>query len=288
MKLFALPLIILSFAIPCFGQLSETEQKWNEPVEPFRIIGNVYYVGASDITSFLITTPKGHFLLDAGFAETVPQIRENVKRLGFKLEDVKFLLNSQSHSDHSAGFAELKKLTRATMVASQGDKPGLERGGRNDPHWGDDAAYTPVMVDRVVKDGEVLSLGGSRMKAVMTPGHTPGCTTWTIDVKDRGLNYTVVFVCSASVPNGYKLVGNEKYPGIVSDYEGTFRILRDLKPDVFLGAHGVFFDLLGKAKTHRTGKGPNPFIDPEGYKDYVARAEKAFRESLAKESTPAR
>ena len=288
MKLFALLLIVGSLSLTCFGQLSETERKWNEPVEPFRIIGNVYYVGASDITSFLITTPKGHFLLDAGFAETVPQIKENVKRLGFKLEDVKFLLNSQSHSDHSAGFAELKRLTKATMIASEGDKASLERGGKDDPHWGNDAAYTPVKVDRVVKDGELLSLGGSRMKAVMTPGHTPGCTTWTIDVKDQGRNYNVVFVCSASVPNGYKLVGNEKYPGIVSDYETTFRVLKNLKPDIFLGAHGVFFDLLGKAQKHRTGKRPNPFIDPQGYKDYVTRAEKAFRESLARESTPAR
>ena len=283
MKLFALLLILGSLSLTCFGQLSETERKWNEPVEPFRIIGNVYYVGASDITSFLITTPKGHFLLDAGFAETVPQIKENVKRLGFKLEDVKFLLNSQSHSDHSAGFAELKILTKATMVASEGDKPGLERGGKNDPHWGDDASYTPVKVDRVVRDGEELSLGGSRMKAVVTPGHTPGCTTWTINVKDKGENYDVVFVCSASVPNGYKLIGNEKYPNIVSDYEMTFRVLKTLKPDVFLGAHGVFFDLLGKAEKHRTGKGPNAFIDPQGYREYVIRAEKAFGESLAKE-----
>ena len=284
MKLFALLSIVFGLSLSCFGQLSETERKWNEPVEPFRIIGNIYYVGASDITSFLITTPNGHFLLDAGFAETVPQIKENVKRLGFKLEDVKFLLNSQSHSDHSAGFAELKSLTKATMVASAGDKPGLERGGKSDPHWGDDAAYTPVMVDRVVRDGEVLSLGGSRMKAVMTPGHTPGCTTWTINVTDKGKNYDVVFVCSASVPNGYKLIGNEKYPNIVSDYEMTFQVLKSLKPDVFLGAHGVFFDLLGKAEKHRNTKGPNPFIDSQGYKDYVTRAEKAFRESLAKES----
>ena len=288
MKLFVLLLIVFSLSLACFGQLSETERKWNEPVEPFRIIGNVYYVGASDITSFLITTPKGHFLLDAGFAETVPQIKENIKRLGFKLEDVKFLLNSQSHSDHSAGFAELKNLTKATMVASEGDKSGLERGGRNDPHWGDDASYTPVKVDRVVRDGEELSLGGSRMKAVLTPGHTPGCTTWTINVKDKdkGKNYDVVFVCSASVPSGYKLVGNEKYPNIVSDYEMTFRVLKTLQPDVFLGAHGVFFDLLGKAEKLRSGKEANPFIDPQGYKAYLARAEQSFRESLAKQNRP--
>ncbi len=282
MKSFGLVLILVISA-PCFAQLSETERGWNAPVEPFRIIGNVYYVGAADITSFLITTPKGHFLLDGGFAETVPQIKENIKRLGFKLEDVKFLLNSQSHSDHAGGLAELKRMTGAKMVASSGDKPGLEKGGKDDPHWGDNAVYTPVKVDRVLKDGENVTLGGIRMRAVITPGHTPGCTTWTLPVKDKRKTYDVVFVCSASVPGGYKLVGNENYPNIVADYERTFVVMKKLDADVFLGSHGVFFDLLGKAEKLKAGAGTNPFIDPHGYKDYVTRAEKSFQESLAKE-----
>lgn len=286
MKLFALFFTIFMLSFSCFAQLSATERKWNAPVEPFRVIGNIYYVGAADITSFLITTPDGHFLLDGGFAETAPQIKENITRLGFKLEDVKFLLNSQSHYDHAGGFAELKRLTNAKMIASEGDKPGIENGGKGDPQWGDQFGYTPVKVDRVVKDGEQIGLGGVRMKAVITPGHTPGCTTWTLPVKDKGKTYNAVFVCSASVPDGYKLVGNEKYPTSVADYERTFVVLRKLKADVFLGAHGAFFDLPGKAAKIRINREPNPFIDPQGYKDYVTRAEKTFRESLAKEKKP--
>ncbi len=278
--------MILVLSLTCFAQLSETERKWNEPVEPFRIIGNIYYVGAADITSFLITTPKGHFLLDGGFRETAPQITTNIAKLGFKISDVKFLLNSQSHYDHAGGFDELKKLTGAKMIASEADKLGLENGGKNDPQWGDQFGYVPVKVDRVVKDGEQINLGGVRMKAVITPGHTPGCTTWTLPVKEKGKSYDTVFVCSASVPEGYKLIGNEKYPSIVADYERTFGVLKGLNADIFLGSHGVFFDLLGKMAKLRTSKPTNPFIDPQGYKDYVARAEKTFRESLAKESKP--
>ena len=288
MKTFYKVLLILIAPLSCLAQLSETERKWNAPVEPFRVIGNIYYVGAADITSFLITTPNGHFLLDGGFAETAPQIASNIKRLGFKVEDVKFLLNSQSHNDHAGGLAELKKLSSAKMIASEGDKPGLENGGKDDFAWGDDFGYTPVKVDRVVKDGEEVSLGGVPMKAVITPGHTRGCTTWTLAVKDGAKTYNAVFVCSASVP-GYKLTGNEKYPSIIADYETTFAVLKKLNPDIFLAAHGSFFDLLGKAEKLRSGARPNPFIDPQGYKDYVTRAEKSFRDILAKESasTPA-
>lgn len=283
MKLPLSILIAFVFSVTSCAQQNESDRKSNAPVEPFRIIGNVYYVGASDVTSFLITTPDGHFLLDSGFAETVPQIRDNVKRLGFKLEDVKFLLNSQSHYDHAGGLAELKKLTRAQMVASEGDRPGLENGGKNDFQFGDTLAYAPVNVDRVVKDGEEISLGGVKMKAVITPGHTRGCTTWALEVPHNGNNYKAVFVCSASIP-GYKLVGNEKYPNIVGDYETTFAKMKHLNADVFLGSHGSFFDLAGKSEKLRAGANPNPFIDSAGYKQYVAEAEKTFRDKLASES----
>ena len=275
-SLFITSLITLT----CCAQQNASDRESNQPVEPFRIIGNVYYVGASEVTSFLITTPEGHFILDSGFAETVPQIRENVKKLGFKLEDVKFLLNSQSHYDHSGGLAELKKLTGAKMISSEGDREALEKGDRDNFAWGNTKTYAPVKVDRTVKDGEEIALGGVKMKAVITPGHTQGCTTWTLDVGEGGKTYNVVFVCSASIP-GYKLVGNEKYPNIVADYETTFVKLKQLKPDVFLAAHGSFFDLLGKAEKLRKGVSPNAFIDPAGYADYVAGAEKTFREKLA-------
>ena len=282
MKLLASIFIAFVFSLTSCAQQNESDRKSNMPVAPFKIIGNVYYVGASEVTSFLITTPDGHLLLDSGFAETVPQIRDNIKKLGFKLEDVKFLLNSQSHYDHSGGLAELKKLTGGKMIASEGDREALEKGDRDNFAWGDTKTYAPIKVDRTVKDAEELSLGGVKMKAVITPGHTRGCTTWTLDVTDNGRKYGVVFVCSASIP-GYKLVRNEKYPNIVEDYETTFAKLKQLKPDVFLAAHGSFFDLLGKAEKLRNGANPNPFIDPVGYADYIASAEKTFRDQLAQE-----
>lgn len=287
MKVVFPAIAILLLYVSCQTQSNQSDRDSNQPVEPFRIIGNIYYVGASDITSFLITTPNGHFLLDGGFAETVPQIKANVARLGFKLTDVKFLLNSQQHYDHAAGLAELKTLSGAKMVASAGDKPGLENGGKGDFFFGDTMSYTPVKVDRVVSDGEEIELGDVRMKALITPGHTRGCTTWEVSVKDGGRVYNVIFVCSASVP-GYTLTRTEKYPNIIADYETTFETLKKQKPDVFLAAHGVFFDLLGKAAKLRAGASPNPFIDPAGYEKYVVDAEKAFRERLKSErSQPA-
>lgn len=282
MKFLTSFLAVFILSLASCAQQDENDRKSNMPVEPFRVIGNVYYVGASEVTSFLITTPEGHIILDSGFAETVPQIRENVKKLGFKLEDVRFLLNSQSHYDHSGGLAELKKLTGAKMVSSEGDREALEKGDRDNFAWGNTKTYAPVKVDRTVKDGEDIVLGGVKMKAVITPGHTQGCTTWALDVNDGGKTYNAVFVCSASVP-GYKLIGNEKYPNIVADYETTFVKLKQLKPDVFLAAHGSFFDLLGKAEKVRKGVSPNPFIDQAGYNQYVADAEKTFREKLAAE-----
>jgi metallo-beta-lactamase class B len=276
--------VFVTLHAACGTRQNERDREMNAPVEPFRIIGNVYYVGAADITSFLITTPDGHFLLDGGFAETVPHITANINRLGFKVEDVKFLLNSQSHYDHAGGLAELKKLSRAQMIASEGDREGLENGGRNDFEFGDSLSYMPVKVDRTVKDVEEIELGGVRMRAVITPGHTRGCTTWIMTVTEDGKSYNVVFVGSASIP-GYKLVGNEKYPNIITDYETTFAKMKQLDADVFLGSHGQFFDLTGKSEKLRAGSSPNPFIDPEGYKRYVAEAEKVFREKLAAEST---
>ena len=274
--------LITVIALSSCTQLNERDSAMNAPVEPFKIIGNVYYVGAADVTSFLIATPEGHLLLDGGFAQTVPQITANLERLGFKIQDVKFLLNSQSHHDHAGGLAELKKLSNALMIASEGDREGLENGGRNDFQFGDTLSYAPVKVDRTVKDGEEIELGGVRMKAVITPGHTRGCTTWTMITTEGGQEYNVVFVGSASIP-GYQLVGNEKYPNIVADYETTFRVMKNLKADVFLGSHGVFFDLSGKSEKLRTGALQNPFIDPDGYKTYVVEAEKTFRDKLSGE-----
>ena len=281
--------VLTCFFLPFFcasaqAQINDEESRsWNEPVKPHRVIGNVYYVGAKEISSFLIVTPKGHILLDSGFNETVPLIQKNVAELGFRFEDVKTLINSHAHYDHAGGLAALKQLTGATLVTSRADAELLARGGRNDFAWGDRFAFQPVTTDKIIDDGDKVELGGVELTAHLTPGHTKGCTTWTMKVKDGARQYDVVFVGSASVP-GYKLVGNEQYPTIVQDYERTFRVLRSLPCDVFLAAHGSFYSMLQKLKRLEADPKSNPFIDPNGYRLYVERTEKAFRNEVRRQS----
>jgi metallo-beta-lactamase class B len=273
---------LLLFTSLAVGQLSEEDREWNAPVEPFRIIGNVYYVGAAEVTSFLITTPKGHFLIDSGYAETVPQIRANIATLGFKFEDIKVLLNTQAHYDHAGGFAEIKRATGARLISSVRDKPALERGGREDFTWGDTLSYEGVAVDKVVANNDRVTFGGVTMRSVITPGHTKGCTTWLLTVKQHGRRYQVIFVGSTTSP-GYKFYGNDRYPNIVSDFKKTFSVMKNLRPDVFLASHGSFFDLLGKAEAARNRPAVNPFIDREGYREFVRDTETQFKEKLTKE-----
>jgi metallo-beta-lactamase class B len=251
-------------------------------VKPFRIADNLYYVGASDVTSFLITTPQGDILLDGGLRETAPQIERNIAALGFHMKDVKILLNSHAHMDHAGGLAELKRISGAQLVASRGDMPALETGDRDDFAWGNKLTFPPVKVGRIIADGGRVTLGNATMTAHVTPGHTKGCTTWTMPVTDHGKTYNVVFVCSTSAP-GYKLVGNKKYPQIAHDYEHTFRVLRSLPCDIFLASHGSFFDLTGKRQRLGSMKG-NPFIDPDGYRAFLDRSERDFKLSLAAQS----
>jgi metallo-beta-lactamase class B len=272
-------ILFLLFAAP---QGVSSSRDWNRPVKPFRIADNLYYVGASDVTSFLITTPQGDILLDGGLRETAPQIERNVAALGFHMKDVKILLNSHAHMDHAGGLAELKRISGAQLVASRGDMPALETGDRDDFAWGNKLTFPPVKVDRIITDGARVTLGNATMTAHVTPGHTKGCTTWTMPVTDHGKTYKVVFVCSTSAP-GYKLVGNKKYPQIAQDYENTFHVLRGLPCDIFLASHGSFFDLTGKRQRLGSMKG-NPFIDPDGYRAFLDRSERDFKLSLAAQS----
>lgn len=277
-------LFVLFFAVSQLtAQANETDRSWNQPVEPFRIAGNVYYVGANEITSYLITTPKGHIVLDSGFKETVPQITANIVKLGFKVEDVKYLINSQAHYDHAAGLVDLKSLTRAKLLASVEDAKLLARGGKDDPNFGDQYLFEPVNADMTFSDGWKLKLGGTTMTANITPGHTPGCTTWTTSVNENGKKLNVIFVCSTTAP-GYKLVGNEKYPNIALDFENTFKRMRALKVDIFLSAHASQFRIDEKLSALRNGAKANPFIDPTGYLEFLNATEKAFRERLASQS----
>jgi metallo-beta-lactamase class B len=256
--------LLLNVAV--FAQNDPTSRSWNQPVAPFRITGNLYYVGANEITSYLITTPQGHILLDGGFVETAPQILANIRTLGFRPEDVKVLLSSHAHLDHAGGLAELKRVTGATFYASRREIPLLARGGLDDPQFGDRLPFPPIWADHVVDHESRVRLGDITMTALMTPGHTPGCTTWTTTINRQ----EVVFLCSPSVPSDYKLRGNPRYPDAIADYRRQFAILKALTPDIFLASHGNFFDLEEK----RTGK--RSFVDPEGYRRFVATFEERF------------
>lgn len=260
------------------GQADATSREWNKPVAPFRIAGNLYYVGAVEITSYLITTPQGHFLLDGGFVETAPQIEHNIAELGFKLSDVKYLLNSHAHYDHAGGLAELKKVTGAKFVASAGDADLLCRGGHGDFRFGDTLVFPPIEPDKIIRDGESLQLGDQVMTAHSTPGHTRGNTTWTTKVREGGKTYDVVFVGSQSVLD-YKFVGQESYPGIAADFEKSFALLESLPCDIFLASHGWFFGFVDKHSRLMRGD-ENAFVDPEGYHRYLKEAGKDFHQKL--------
>jgi metallo-beta-lactamase class B len=257
---------------------------WTEPFPPFRIAGNLYYVGSKGLANFLITTPQGHILINSDLEASVPLIRNSVENLGFKFTDIRILLISHAHWDHDAGSAAVKKLTGAKYMVMDADVPVVESGGKTDFQYGNRPAslYPPTKVDRVLHDGDEVKLGGVTLIAHLTPGHTKGCTTWTMKVDEAGKVYDVVIVGSPNVNEGYRLVGNASYPEIASDYERTFRVLKSLPVDFFLGAHGDYFDL--KTKYARLKEGAiSPFIDPAGYKAYVADREAAFRTELAKQ-----
>jgi metallo-beta-lactamase class B len=265
-----------------FAQADETSRNWNKPVAPFRIAGNLYYVGATEVCSYLITTPEGHFLLDGGFVETAPQIERNITELGFKLTDVKFLLNSHAHYDHAGGLAELKKTTEAKFLASEGDAPLLRVGGHGDFRFGDTLTFPPIKPDQIVHDGESIQLDNQIMIAHLTPGHTKGCTTWTTKIRDGNKVYDVVFVGSQSALD-YKFVGQESYPGITNDFEKSFALLNHLPCDIFLASHGSFFHFVEKHERLLRGDA-NAFIDPDGYKIYLHNSEQDFRNKLAKQT----
>lgn len=261
------------------GQADPQSREMNKPVSPFRIAGNLYYVGAIEVSSFLITTPKGHILLDGGFAETAPQIERNIAQLGFKIEDVKILLNSHAHLDHAGGLAELKNKSGAKMIASAGDAELLRNGGHGDFRFGDTLIFPPVEVDQIIHDGESIELGGQKLTAWLTPGHTKGNTTWTTKISDDGKTYNVVFAGSPTALD-YQLVGKESYPGIAADFEKAFAVLKKLPCDIFLSDHGTFFRFIEKRDRLVRGENPNPFIDPNGYKSFVTHFEKEFHDKL--------
>jgi metallo-beta-lactamase class B len=262
---------------------AQSHPDWTTPFPPHHVIGNVYYVGSQGLASYLITTSQGNILINSSLESSVPMIRESIEKLGFHFNDTKILLISHAHWDHCAGSALVKELTGAKYYVMDGDVDVVESGGKTDFQYGNTPAflYSPAKVDRVLHDGDKVRLGGTVLVAHLTPGHTKGCTTWAMKVTERGKLYHVLIIGSPNVNPGYKLVNNTAYPHIAEDYERMWRILKSLPCDIFLGAHGSYFGL--EEKYPRMKEGTNPFVDPEGYKNFITQKEKDFRTELAKQ-----
>lgn len=288
MKIFSLALFAVAIAtFACAGDLqaqSTPSSDYLVPFPPHHVVGNVYFVGSKGLGIYLIVTPAGNILINAGLEASVPLIQRSVEKLGFKFRDTKILLISHAHFDHDAGSAAIIKLTGAKYMVMDADVPVVASGGKNDFFYGTmpDTWYPPAKVDRVLHDGDQVELGGTVLTAHLTPGHTKGCTTWTLKAAEGGHTYNVVIVGSPNVNEGYRLVSNAQYPQIAKDYERTFQVLKSLPCDVFLGAHGGYYGLEDKYAKLQQG-GANPFIDPEGYKTYVEQHERMFRLELEKQ-----
>jgi metallo-beta-lactamase class B len=286
-------LIFLFLLVFAGGALAQEPPDWTNPFPPYKIIGNIYYVGSQGLGVYLITTPQGNILINSNLEKSVPMIRESIEKLGFRFSDTKILLISHAHWDHCAGSAAVKELTGAKYMVMDADVPAIEDGGKlnfgRDSKFSDSGVsqFQPAKVDRVLHDGDQVKLGDTVLTAHLTPGHTKGTTTWTMKVADEGKTYNVVIVGSPNVNPGYKLVNNALYPQIASDYERMFRVLKSLQCDVFLGAHGDYYGMEAKYARMKQG-GSNPFIDPDGYKSYIAEREQTFRAELAKQTAASR
>ena len=262
--------------------LAAQREGWTRPFPAHRVIGNLYAVGTYDLAVFLVTSQDGHVLINTGLEDSTPLIRENIESLGFRLEDVKILLTMQAHWDHTAALAEIKGLTGAEMWATAGDAPVLEDGGFSDPHFGGRESFPPVSVDRVIKEGDLIELGDTRLTVLETPGHTAGSSSYTMTVEEGGRAYNVVVANMGTINPGKRLVVDPTYPGVAEDFAGTFRKQKALDVDVWVAAHGSQYGLHDKYQPGRAYS-PETFVDPDGLRAAVERLEKAYMDQLTAE-----
>ena len=281
MRLKLLVFVLLAFALPAHA----VDPTWIRAFPPFRIAGNLYYVGSEELAAFLITTPQGDVLINSNLTSSPAQIRQSVEKLGFRWSDIKILLISHAHSDHAGGSAAILKQTHAKYEVMDGDVPLVASGGRSDFALGRQKQYwfPSVHPDRILHDGDTVSLGGTVLTAHKTAGHTAGCTTWTMDVTEAGRTLHVVIVGSPNVLSSYKLVNNKAYPQIADDFRHQFEVLRALPCDIFLGAHAGYFGLKEKYARLQSGD-KNAFVDPGGYQAFVAEKQRDFESALGKQS----
>lgn len=277
-------LAALTISLAMVQATAAPDPEWTRAFPPFRIAGNLYYVGSEDLAAYLLVTSKGDILINSNLVSSPAQIKHSVEELGFHFRDIKILLISHGHYDHCAGSAEIKRMTGARYEVMDSDVPVVESGGHDDFHYAHDSSmwFPPAKVDQVLHDGETVSLGGTVLTAHKTAGHTKGTTTWTFDEKENGKTLHVVIVGSPSVNPGYKLVGNSTYPQIAEDYRHGFQVLDKLPCDIFLGAHGGYFDL--KEKYWHWKKGDqDAFLGDAGYKAFLADREHVFEAELKRQ-----
>jgi metallo-beta-lactamase class B len=255
---------------------------WEETTEPVKIVGPLYFVGTRGLGSYLFVTPAGHILLNTGMPSSGPMIVESIRKLGFKPEDIKIIINGHAHCDHAGAFAYLKQLSGAQLAIMREDVQAMEDGGKDDFYYGDDwkiTGFPPVKVDRVLRNGDTVKLGEVLLTAFHTPGHTRGSTTWVTQLVESGQAYTVVFPDGAGFNPGYRVAKDPSYPGITEDYRRTLHTLEMLKPDIWAGHHTEYFDFEGKRKRAPT-EGVKAWIDPEGYRRFVAGKRRAFEDEV--------
>jgi metallo-beta-lactamase class B len=288
MRAFTVALCVLSlFATGTQAQtikdfIAAVTKKWTTPFEPFHLIGNIYYVGTDGIAVYVIKTSQGLILMDTALPQSTGMIKDNIARLGFKLADIKYILNTHAHFDHTGGFAEIKKDTGAQLVAGERDKPLLEGGYYPGDEKNTDLAFAPVKVDRAVTEGDKVTLGDTTLTAHTTPGHSHGCTSWEMTVKDGDQDRTVLFFCSGTVALN-RLVGQPTYPGIVDDYRSTFAKAMAMKVDVLLGPHPEVYGMQDKRAQIKDGA-PNPFVKPGELATYAAGLAQDFDKQLVKQT----
>ncbi len=255
---------------------------WSRPFPGHRVIGNLYAVGTYDLGVFLITSDEGHILVNTALEDSIPLIRRNIESVGFRFEDIKILLQMQSHWDHTAALAEIKQITGAQMWATEDDAPVLEDGGFSDPHFGGRVSFKPVKVDKIIRDGEVIELGAIRLTVIDTPGHTAGSSSYAMSVRENGREYKVVIANMGTINRGKKLVVDPTYPGVAEDFAKTFERQKAMQVDVWVAAHGSQYGLHDK---YRAGQAysPDTFVDPEGFLAAVKRLEGLYLEQLQAE-----
>lgn len=266
-----------------FLDLARKALRWEEPAEPGRIAGPIYFVGTKGLGAFLITTSEGHILMNTGMPSSGPMILESIRKRGLRPEDIKLMINGHAHIDHAGAFAYVKQRVPQAVVAVMKDEvAAMESGGRGDFKYADDFAYPGVKVDRVLRDGDTIRMGDVRLVAYHTPGHTRGATTWVATIVVDGKPYVVVFPDGAGFNPGYRLARDPIYPGIAGDYRRTHHFLEMLMPDIWLAQHNEYYDLEGKLVRART-EGINAWIDPEGYRIFVAGKKGAFEDQVNRE-----